>query len=133
MARNNFPKTLGACVDLVYQMEQARLAKQREYEADLKRLSAAQQALEDHIIGKFSKQEIDGAKGDIASVSLVETPTPTNVDWPKVWAYIRKHNAFDLLEKRIGRVAWRLRLGTKNEVPGIEVFMKKSLSLRKRS
>lgn len=133
MAKKNgsFPKTLGACVDLAYRLRAERQEEQAEAEARIKVMKEQESALEEHILASFDKSDIEGARGTIATASVTTTIIPTVKDWPEFYKYILKHKAFDLLEKRPARLAYRERLDAGEAVPGVEPFHKKSLSLTK--
>jgi hypothetical protein len=128
---NKFPLKIGACIDLAYNRRAARLAFQKEMEAKLEKLKADEQEIEQHIIDNFDTQSIQKAGGNIATASVVLSMNPSVKDWPSVWGFIAKHKAWDLMEKRIAKVAWRERLDAKQVIPGIEVFQQKKLSLTK--
>lgn len=131
MAKQKFPKTVGAAVDLAYKMREKRLAFQREMEAQLELLKGEENEIEQYIFQTFQKQDIEGAKGDLCSASVSRSVVPTVKDWDAVYAYIKKKGAWDLLERRMSRVAYRDRLDAGEEVPGTEQFVKLALSLRK--
>lgn len=126
-----FPKTLGACVDLAYQLRSERLEFQRKMEADLEDMKAAEKEINDHIINTFKKSEIDGAKGKLCTAALIPFTAPNVKDWPKVFEWIAKNKAWDLMEKRMARVAYRERLDIGQEIPGVERYDGVTLSLTK--
>lgn len=124
-----FPKTLGGCIDAAYQFREERLEVQRRMEAELEFFKKREAEIEEHIIQKFSKAEIDGAKGEVATASVSRTVVPSVKDWPAVFAWISKKKAWDLMEKRMSRLAFRDRVDAGEEIPGVESFVKVSLSL----
>lgn len=126
-----FPAKLGACIDLAYTTRAARLEYQREVEAKIEAMKADEKAVEDHIIKTFSKSEIEAARGSLCTAAITRNMVPTKVDWPKVYAYIKRTGEFDLMEKRIAKVAWRERYEAGKLVPGTEPFEMISLSLTK--
>ena len=122
-----YPKTLGGCVDQLYKMREARLVVQKKVD-DMK---AAESALHDHIINGFKKDEIEGAKGKAASASLSHLTVAQVDDWEKLYQYIAKEGAFDLLQRRVNDSAYRARLEDKLVVPGVQPFVAVKLSLTK--
>jgi hypothetical protein len=128
-AKMKFPKTLGACVDLALTLRDDRLAFQREIEEKLEALKAKESEIEEHILASFDKSDIEGAKGSIASASVSRLVVPAVKDWPKAFAYIAKHKAWDLMEKRMARVAFRDRTEAGEVIPGVESFTKVGLNL----
>ena len=88
-----FPSKLGACVDKAYTLRAERL----EIEKQAEELKKQEAALKDHIIATFSKADIDGAKGKVASASVTRSVKGNVKDWPAVYAYIEKNDAWDLM------------------------------------
>jgi citrate synthase len=125
------PKKIGDCIDLAYLARAERLKLQKEMEEKLEKLKAKEREIEEYIIDNFDAQSINGAKGAVASASVSLSINPSVKDWPKVWKYIAKNEAWDLMEKRIAKVAYRERLEAGQAIPGVETFQKKTLSLTK--
>lgn len=121
------PKTLGACIDKLYALRRDRQALQRDVDA----IGDQETLMREHIIATFSKTEINGARGKTASCSISPKRVPTVKDWSKLYEYIRKHKAFDLLQRRVHEGAWKERLNDGKVVPGVEAFDVVALSLTK--
>ena len=121
------PLTLGQLADRAKQLaaERSALAAQdKKLEGELKDLKV-------QIIEALDKQETRVAEGKIAKVSIVESEEPAVTNWDAFFAYVRKNNAFHLLQRRVSSPAWReLRALKKKDVPGTEVFLKRDLSIR---
>lgn len=126
-----FPSKLGACIDLAYSLRAERLAFQKQMEDRLEEMKAEEKAINDHIINSFTKSDINGAKGSICTASLIPFTVPHVKDWPAVWAWIAKNKAWDLMEKRMAKVAYRERLEAGQAIPGVERFDGVNLSLTK--
>ena len=124
-----FPKTLGECIDAAYKFREERLAKQKEYDEEIAFLKEREEEIEQHILHTFDKSDIEGAKGTLASASVTRMTVPTVKDWTEVFKWVAKKKAWDLLEKRMARVAYRDRLEAGEVIPGVEPFVKVSLSL----
>jgi hypothetical protein len=124
-----FPKTLGECIDAAYKFRAERLERQREIDEELKFLKQREDEIEEHILQKFDKADIEGAKGQFATASVSRLTVPTVKDWPAVFKWISKNQAWDLMEKRMARVAYRDRTEAGQQIPGVEPFVKVSLSL----
>jgi hypothetical protein len=131
MAGSKFPKTLGACVDMAYNLRAERLEYQKKVEAELAVMKKKEDEIEEHILQSFDKSDIEGAKGSVATASVSRMTVPSVKDWPTVFAWIAKKKAWDLMEKRMARVAYRDRMEAGQEIPGVESFVKVSLSLTK--
>lgn len=128
MARK-FPKTLGECIDLAYNLRAIRLELQKQYDEEIQKHKAREEEIEQHILMSFDKSDIEGAKGSLATASVSRMTVPAVKDWPAVFAWVSKQKAWDLLEKRMARVAYRDRLEAGEVIPGVEPFVKVSLSL----
>jgi hypothetical protein len=124
-----FPKKLGACIDMAYNLRAERLAYQREVDEKIAALKKKEDEIEDHILQSFDKSEIEGAKGTVASASVSRLTVPSVKDWPKAFKWISKNEAWDLMEKRMARVAYRDRTEAGQSIPGVEPFVKVTLSL----
>lgn len=122
-----YPKSVGACVDLLYQRraERQALAKQ------LSDMASEETELENHIFNAFGKQELRGAKGAIATASIKEDNVPTIEDWDVFFEHVKKTKSWDMLQRRLSTTAVRERWKSNKEVPGVGVFHKMSLSLTK--
>lgn len=124
----SFPKTIGACIDTMYKLRAERHAIEKKAE-DVKSKEAA---LESHILETFNKTDLDGARGKLATAGVSQSTVPTVKDWDKLYKYITKNGAFDLLQRRVSATAYRERLDAKEAVPGVEPFLVTKLSLKKR-
>lgn len=122
-----FPTKLGACVDKAYTLRQQRL----EIEKKAEKVKAEESALKDHIIATFSKADIEGAKGKVASASISRSTKGNVKEWAEVYAYIDANDAWDLLERRLNNKAYRDRMEAGEKIPGIEAFDVVALSLTK--
>ena len=122
-----FPTKLGACVDMAYTLRAERL----EIEKQAEEVKAKETALKDHIIATFSKADIDGAKGKVASASVTRSVKASVKDWPTVQKWIEDHDAWDLMERRLNNKAYRDRLEAGESIPGVEPFDVITLSLTK--
>lgn len=123
-----FPKTIGACIDTLYQLRQKRGGIERQ--ADV--IKEKEGELEKHILDTFTKTDLDGARGKLAVAGIAQSTVPTVKDWDKLYAYIKKEGAFDLLQRRVSSSAYRERLDVEEVVPGVEPFTLIKLSLKKR-
>lgn len=126
MAEIKIPKTLGACADRLYALK-AEKKKAREV---VNALEAEESALNNHIIDNLPKSE-GGAMGKFAKVRVYTEPVPTVEDWEKLYTYIKKNDAFDLIQKRLSPAAVEERWAAKKKVPGVGTFNVVKISLTK--
>ncbi len=127
MTTFKFPKALGACADLVYSLRQERLAAQKVVDA----LEEKEKALREHIINTLPKSEATGAAGKLARVTVVTKEVPQVKDWKKFYAYVKKNNAWDLMQRRLSAAAVTERWEAGKEVAGVEAFQAVTLSINK--
>jgi hypothetical protein len=127
-----FPEKLGDCIDALYKMRAKRQVEMKKLNDREDALKAEEKALGDHIINTFTKAELEGGRGKVAVANMVPHIYPKPVDWDKFYAYLVKTKAFDLLERRISKTAFRARHEAGKEVPGVEAFLQNELSLTKR-
>ena len=121
------PRTLAECADKLYETREARHAIQKE--AD--KLAEIESQLREHIIANLPKDEASGIAGKVARVSLEKKAVPTVEDWSKVQAYIKKHNAFDLLQRRLNETAVKDRAENGKPVPNVGSFITVKVSCTK--
>ena len=52
-------------------------------------------------------------------------------DWDQVYAFIKEHDAFHLIQRRLANAAYKEILETGDGLPGVEPIVKRSLNMRK--
>lgn len=126
-------KKIGTKID---QLQKIKL-KMDEVDVEIKKLEVKKEkikvkytAKEDEIWNSFTKEELDGAFGKIASVEIKKEIFPSVKDWTKFYAYIAKNKAWDMLQKRTSSTAYRDRLRDGKKIPGVEKFTKVTLKLK---
>jgi phosphoribosylformylglycinamidine (FGAM) synthase-like enzyme len=121
------PKKLGACADKLYQMRAERLLMQKAVDEMRKN----EKVLTEHLILNLSKEDAEGVKGKLAKVGITRSVVGHATDWQKFYAYVKKNNAFDLMQKRLNDKALKERWEDKKTVPGVEPFHVLKVSLTK--
>lgn len=131
-----FPKSMGACADRLYDTRERRLAAQRIVDE----IEEEEKALKEHIISNLKKNDT-GAAGRHHRVQVITDQIPRVADWRKLYDYIKRNDAFDLLQRRLNDKAVaereealneRLRKGAKPKLlPGTEKFTVVKVSLTK--
>jgi hypothetical protein len=74
------------------------------------------------ITTEMRKENISAIGGQRVSLTLKKEDVPTAEDWDKVWKYIQESGQFDLLEKRLGKLACKERWENGIEIPGVIRF-----------
>jgi len=119
--------TLGEAIDLLYTTRAARLTLARE----LKDMTTTEKEAKFIVLKLLEEAGLQKASGEIATAGILVDDVPFIKDWNEVYAFIREQNRFDLLQKRIGVVAWRDMYKEGILVPGTEAVIDTDLSLTK--
>jgi hypothetical protein len=121
------PKSTAACADLLYLTRIDRLALAKVVEE----LEKRETALKEHLISTLPVSQATGVAGKVARVTIVPKEIPQANDWGKLYAYIKKQDAFDLLQRRLSNGAVEERWENGIEIPGVEKFNTKTVSINK--
>ena len=121
------PTTIGGTIDLLYKLREER----KVIEAKAAAVKEQESALEKHLMNNFERGELQGARGKLASASVRHSTVADVTDWDKVYSYIHRNKAWDMLQKRISVTACRARWDEKKNIPGIEPQEITTLSLTK--
>lgn len=125
-----FPKSMGACADMLHDIRTARLAADK-FAAELK---SHEERLKTHIIDNLDKRIESGAAGKHHRVQIVpKRKWRVNAEkWDNFFHWVAKKKRFDLLQKRINDTAVaELMTTSKAKVPGVESFDAVTVSLTK--
>lgn len=121
------PKTLGAKADLLFTLRTERLAEERRIGA----MRAQEAELREAILSDLAKQRMTKGSGKFATVSAVTKVVGKVEDWAAVWEFAKKHDAFDLYQRRLNNKAWLDRVEAGERVAGVERETVVELSLTK--
>jgi glutaredoxin 2 len=121
-------KTLGQFSDELYDQDQTI----KKIEKTLKEAKQLRAEVENEFLRAFEKDEIDGCKGSRSSASIRTAQYPTIKNRNKFEKYVLKKKAFDLFQSRVTAKAYFARLDEGETVPGVEVFERIRVSVRKR-
>lgn len=110
----------------------ADIRDERRHIADRdKELVAEWRTLEMELITRYEEQGVQKATTDAGTASITEMVVPQVVDWDAVYEHIKETGDFYLLQKRPAAAAFRELHEGGIEVPGIQPYTKKTISLRK--
>lgn len=125
-----FPKSMGACADLLFLTREKRL----QLDKAAAELKAEETRITNHIIDNLDKRDETGAAGKHHRVQVVRKKK-YRVDpmkWNYFFAYVSKNKRFDLLQKRISDDAVKALVEEgKKKIPGVEPFDYVTVSLTK--
>ena len=119
--------TLGQAIDNLYTARAARLAKAKE----VKDLQVTEAIAKAQVLQMLNAIGLAKASGMTATASITTEDIPFIKDWEAVHEYIKINDRFDLLQKRIGVVAWRDLFKDGILVPGTEPAVDTDISLTK--
>jgi hypothetical protein len=120
--------TLGQLID---SLDRVRDLK-RKIQGDLDKCKAKENELQARIIEMASEQGLSKVTGGTATASISRSIVPVAVDWEKTNAWILRHKALDLFQKRLSPVSYRERLEDHPRgIPGLESHEQVRLNLRK--
>jgi hypothetical protein len=121
-------ETVGGLIDELFLLREQR----RKLAETDKSLQAQYAELEARLITALDLQQTSMARGRSATATLNEEELATVIDWDQVHDFVRNHNAFYLLQRRINSAAWREAAAERGEpIPGTTVFNKRSIALRR--
>lgn len=103
-----------------------RLAKQKETD----KLKEEEEALKTAIIACLRGADLKPLGANASNVTLSTKMKPTVADWPKLYGFIYKHEAIDLLQKRLTESAVQLRWDESIVIPGVDKFPVYDISVK---
>jgi hypothetical protein len=121
------PTSIGRCADLYKEVQTHRLAMQKETDA----VKARESEIKEHIINNLSKSEDTGAAGLKYRAQIVTKEVPRIDDWGVMTSWIRKHDRFDLLQKRLSDKAVMDLAADGQNVPGVAFVLVPDVSITK--
>jgi hypothetical protein len=120
-------QNLGAAIDKLHTLrEEKRLLEER-----VKDIRKVMEEEEINIFAMLEEQDIPGAKGHTASVSITESIVPVIENDELFFEHILQTGDLHLLERRPSVRAYREIKQSGEEVPGLRPFTRRTLSLRK--
>lgn len=125
------PPTTGALIDEMWDWKEEK----KVLDAAAKALEEKIKAREQELIERLLADDTDRSSGKKANITLRPSIVPQVGDWDKFYAYIKKNNAFHMLERRPSATACREVFDGppgKNKIPGVEPYEKVSLSVTKK-
>lgn len=118
---------LGSAVDDYHDLRQLRLALDKVVSA----MKAEETRLTNHIIDNLDKRDEGGAVGKRFKAVIRQETVPQVVNWPEFYAFVKKKDAFDLLNRAINKAAFKERMEQGVKVPGTDTFTALKLSVTK--
>lgn len=127
VAGDEFPATLGACADELYDLRARRLA----VEAQADELKHAETRLKEHLARALEAQGMTAVSGHAARASLTTQQVGAINDWDALTAHVRATGDFTLFQRRLNDGALRERWAEGEAVPGVNPFPVTKVNLTK--
>lgn len=116
---------LGRLIDAAFAADDAYRRAQDKADDLKNKLDAIKAELLEALIA----EKLDASATKLGKAAIRREFVPSVNDWGKVYAFIKKHDAFELLQKRMTATAWRERYENDELVPGTEAFQNVSVRL----
>lgn len=117
--------------DIIARLVEVRDERRRIARRD-EELVTEWRSLEMELMVRLEEQGMTKASTADGTASITETELPQVVDWEALHAYIQETGDFHLMQKRPAAAAFRELFQSGIEVPGVEKYTQKSISLRKK-
>jgi hypothetical protein len=121
------PAKIGAAIDELYATRQHRL----EEMGAIKDMSDYETRLKNHLIDTLPKSDASGVAGKFARAQITTKKVPTVQDWDAFYKYVKKNNAWELLQRRVNDQAVYDRWDAGKVIPGVGEFTTVSVSVTK--
>lgn len=126
---NENSNELGDVIDRLYALREQRLGLDKR----VKEMKEEEVAIRNKIFEMLGSQGLRRASGAVATAGITVATIPLVEDWDKVWAYIKAHDATDLVQKRVSVTAWRARHEEGVVIDGISAVENVDISLTRAS
>jgi hypothetical protein len=120
---------LGSAIDALYNLREMRLG----YERKAKELKQQETEARNAILATLEASGLQKASGQQATCGIKTSIIPLVTDWDDIFTYIKDHDRFDLIQKRISVLAWRETYENEGLIPGTEAVEDVDISLTKSS
>ena len=101
-----------------------------QLEGQLKEVKNALAAMNEELIDQMRQAGTTMIKTEMAAVSISHSQKPRVIDWAAFDAWVIKHKAPELFERRVSVSAWRERADAGVVVPGVEIYEHDQLNFR---
>ena len=123
---------LGTRVENFIKLKAIISANEKAHKEKQDALKEKASALEIDIIKELKKNKLERADGKTGAVTHKKMIHANVKDWDKFYKYIKKHDAFFLMQKRASDAAYREMIEAGEEVPGVTGFIKETLGVVKK-
>ena len=112
----------------------ARSALKQTYEAEDKILKDKLDTLENYMLATMNVSGLTSFKTPSGTAYRTETLVPTGSDWTAFYAWVKKHDAFDFIFRRIKADAVKdyMEQHDGQVPPGVSIFSKYGVTVRRK-
>ena len=114
-------------------LRDARADLKRDWERQDKELEEKQKTIEAAMLGYLNETNCDSVKTPHGTFYRQEDIIPTGADWDAFYEWVKDHDAFDALERRIKKnfIAEYMATHEGGTPPGVSVFRKYVVRVRR--
>lgn len=127
------PLDLARIVKAHVNIRDARAQLKQDFDASDADLKAAQKKLENALLDHLNKHGMESVRTEFGTFYAQEEMTPSASDWNILYDWIKEHDAWDALERRIKRTFVKEYAEAHNGglPPGVSVFREKIVRVRR--
>lgn len=118
---------IGAEIDALWALREKKRALDEQVKVIEDQISDASNAL----LERMDAEGTDKVTGKMATVSISDVMVGNCTDWDMLNAFVKKTGNFQLYQRRLSDPAVRELFEQKGNIPGVELFKKRKLNLRK--
>jgi hypothetical protein len=123
---------VGDVIRTYMKLRDQKAAIEGEVKEQIAELKAKMEKLEAYLKTQMDAQGLTSFKSDYGTAFLTTTDYANVADWDSVLDYIRDNDAYDMLEKRVSKIAVRGYIEANKAVPpGINYGTKLEVNIRK--
>jgi len=124
--------TVEQVVGTYMKLRRKKEALENQVKEDLAEIKAKMTKLESWLMQKADEDGVTSFKTAAGTAFVTTTDFANVADWDAVLTFIKNHEAFDMLEKRVSKTAVRAHMDETGEVPpGITYGSKVGINVRK--
>lgn len=123
---------IGDVIRTYMKLRDQKAAIEGKVKTDLTTINGKMDKLEAYLKAQMDAQGLTSFKSDFGTAFLTTTDYANVEDWDKTLAFIRDNEAFDMLEKRVSKLAVRGYIDQNKAVPpGVTYGTKLEVNIRK--
>jgi len=124
--------TVDSMIEKYVQLRDRKKAMEDQFKLTIKPYSDALERLEGFMLEAMNQSGLKSMKSAHGTAYQAIRTSAKVTDWPAALGYIREHEAWDLLEARISKLALQeLTETTKDVVPGVETSSEVVVNVRR--